>query len=205
MAKREKVHYVDNKRLYEDMVKFIAAYRIAVKKGAEKPRIPEYVGACILKIAQRLSLRPNFIGYTYRDEMVGDGIENVLTYIHNYDPEKYNNPFAYFTQIIYFAFLRRMDKEKKQSYIKHKMLEQSSLMNLLADMPGGETNEDGHSVTVMVNVDGRLNDLVNKFEKRGVKTKKKRGVEKFADDADPPFLDPHPDDVKPENKNEETV
>lgn len=195
MAKNAKVHYVDNKRLYDDMVTFITAYRIADKAGTAKPRIPEYVGECILKIAQRLSLRPNFIGYTYRDEMVGDGIENVLTYIHNYDPEKYNNPFAYFTQIIYFAFLRRMDKEKKQTYIKHKMLEQSSLMNLLADMPGGESNEDGHSVTVMVNVDGRLNDLVNKFEKKNVKSKKKRGVEKFADDdGDPPFIDPHPDD-----------
>ena len=195
MAKRAKVNYVDNVRLYEDMVKFIAAYRIAEKNKTAKPRIPEYVGECILKIAQRLSLRPNFIGYTYRDEMVGDGIENVLTYIHNYDPEKYNNPFAYFTKIIYFAFLRRMDKEKKQSYIKHKMLEQSSLMNLLADMPGGVDNDDNHQVSVMVNVDGRLNDLINKFEKKDIKSKKKRGVEKF-EAVDPPFLDPHPDDMK---------
>lgn len=197
MAKQARVHYVDNKRLYDEMVQFITAYRLAEKNGTDKPRIPEYVGECILKIAQRLSLRPNFIGYTYRDEMVGDGIENVLTYIHNYDPEK-ANPFAYFTQIIYFAFLRRLDKEKKQSYIKHKMLEQSSLMNLLADMPGGETNDDSHSVTVMTNVDGRLNDLVNKFEKKGVKSKKKRGVEKF-ESEDPPFLDPHPDEEKKES------
>lgn len=199
MAKAKKINYVDNVRLYNDMVKFIAAYRKAEKDKTEYPRIPEYVGVCILEIAKRLSLRPNFIGYTYRDEMVSDGIENVLTYIHNYDPEKYNNPFAYFTQIIYFAFLRRMDKEKKQTYIKHKMLERSSLMNILANMPG-EMNDDGHVVSVMVNTDGRLNDLVNKFEKKmkteGKKPKKKRGVEKFAESDDPPFIDPHPDDLE---------
>lgn len=192
MAKRATVHYVDNKKLYEEMVVFITAYKKAEKKKLPKPRVPEYVGKCILNIANRLALRPNFIGYTYRDEMIGDGIENVLTYIHDYNLD-YKNPFAYFTQIIYFAFLRRLDKEKKQSYIKHKMMENSALMNILAEQP--ENGEDGHQPSVILNVDGRLNDLIEKFEKRGKKPKKSKGVEKFAEEDNPPFIDPHPSEA----------
>ena len=66
----------------------------------------------VFKIANGLSYRPNFINYTYRQEMISDGIENCLQYIHNFDPEKSKNPFAYFTQIIYYAFIRRIQKEK---------------------------------------------------------------------------------------------
>ena len=87
------------------------------------PPVPDYVGECFLKIANGLSFRPNFINYTYRDEMISDGIENCLQYVYNFDPNKSNNPFAYFTQIIYFAFIRRIQKEKKQTHIKHKIIE----------------------------------------------------------------------------------
>ena len=80
-----------------------------------KPPVTNYIGECFLKIANGLSYRPNFINYTYRSEMVSDGIENCLQYIHNFDPEKSKNPFAYFTQIIYYAFLRRIQKEKETS------------------------------------------------------------------------------------------
>jgi len=75
-----------------------------------KPQISKYLGSCILKIANHLSYRPNFINYTYREEMISDGIENCLQYIDKFDPEKSKNPFAYFTQIIYFAFIRRITK-----------------------------------------------------------------------------------------------
>ena len=84
------------------------------KDGKKPPPVTNYIGECFLKIVNHLSYRPNFINYTYREEMISDGIENCLQYVHNFNPEKSDNPFAYFTQIIYYAFLRRIQKEKKQ-------------------------------------------------------------------------------------------
>jgi hypothetical protein len=116
-------HYIDNKLFYAEMVKWKKA--IAKAKKAEQPRPPvtDYIGRCFLAIAERLSYRPNFINYPYREEMVGDGIENCLMYAANFDPTKSKNPFSYFTQIIYYAFIRRIQKEKKQNYIKFKCIE----------------------------------------------------------------------------------
>ena len=82
--------------------------------GESRPPVSEYIGECFMKIAEHLSYKPNFINYEYREEMIGDGIENCLMYAHNFDPEKSKNPFSYFTQMIYYAFLRRIQKEKKQ-------------------------------------------------------------------------------------------
>ena len=86
----------------------------------------DYIGKCFLKIANHLSYRPNFINYTFRDDMISDGIENCLQYLDNFNPAKSNNPFAYFTQIIYYAFVRRIQKEKKQVTIKHKLIMDSN-------------------------------------------------------------------------------
>ena len=110
-AKRQKHNYVDNKKFLVEMVE----YRTSVIQSntEERPRVPFYIGDCIMKIATHLSYKPNFINYTFREEMISDGVENCLQYIDNFDPEKSKNPFAYFTQIIYFAFLRRIQKEKK--------------------------------------------------------------------------------------------
>jgi len=121
MAKAKK-HYVNNKELFEAMVAYQQSIRDAQESGDDRPPVPEYVGQCLVQIANRLSHKPNFINYSYRDEMISDGIENCITYINNFNPEKSKNPFAYFTQIIYYAFLRRIQKEKKQLYIKHKAL-----------------------------------------------------------------------------------
>ena len=120
-----KKNYIDNKVFYEEIKKWRLSCAEAEDQGEELPRIPEYLGECFLKIANHLSYRPNFINYTYRQEMISDGIENCLQYIHNFNPEKSKNPFAYFTQIIYYAFLRRIQKEKKQLEIKGKILERS--------------------------------------------------------------------------------
>lgn len=115
-------HYVNN----ADFLKAIKAYREkvqeAIAKDKPKPQVPNYIGECIYKIATHLSYKPNFMNYSYREEMISDGIENCLQYIDNFDPEKSSNPFSYFTQIIYFAFLRRISKEKKQSYIKNQLI-----------------------------------------------------------------------------------
>ena len=101
MPRAKSEHYVDNKRLYAEMQDYLNAVKEAEESGDDKPRIPEYIGECLLKISTRLSTKPNFINYTYRDEMISDGIENCVNYIGNFNPEKSTNPFAYFTQIIY--------------------------------------------------------------------------------------------------------
>ena len=122
-TKKKGVHYIDNKEFHAAMIAWKELCKEAEEAGEEKPQVTNYIGECFLKIANGLSYRPNFINYTYRSEMVSDGIENCLQYIHNFDPEKSKNPFAYFTQIIYYAFLRRIQKEKKQTHIKNKMIE----------------------------------------------------------------------------------
>ena len=103
-GKKALAHYVDNKLLYTHMIKYINEYRECKKNDLPAPRIPEYIGSCILKIATKLSYKSNFISYTYKEEMIGDGIENCIAYMHNFNPEKSNNPFAYFTMIIYDFF-----------------------------------------------------------------------------------------------------
>jgi hypothetical protein len=115
--------YVNNADFLAAIVEMRAKKREAEEKGLPKPIVSNYIGECILKIATHLSYKPNFINYSYRDEMISDGIENCLQYIDNFDPTKSNNPFAYFTQIIWYAFLRRIAKEKKQSYIKGKLIQ----------------------------------------------------------------------------------
>ena len=123
--KKKTEYYVNNKEFLEA----ITIYRNSVIKAREaedpRPRVPNYIGECFLKIATHLSYKPNFVNYMFREDMICDGIENCLQYIDNFDPAKSNNPFAYFTQIIYYAFLRRIQKEKKQMEIKNKILEKS--------------------------------------------------------------------------------
>ena len=128
---KKKVHYVNNKEFLQAIVERKQLLKDAEESGEPKPQISNYLGECILKIANHLSYRPNFINYTYRDEMISDGIENSLQYIDNFDPEKSKNPFAYFTQIIYFAFVRRITREKKQSKIKDKLLKSSNLEDMI--------------------------------------------------------------------------
>ena len=130
--KKKKPHYVNNKEFLQAMVEWKASVREAEANDEPKPQVTNYIGECFLKIANHLSYRPNFINYTYREEMISDGIENCLQYINNFDPDKSKNPFAYFTQIIYFAFIRRITKEKKQSQIKDKILKTSNIEDLVA-------------------------------------------------------------------------
>ena len=133
--KKKKVHYVNNKEFLEAIVERKLLLKEAEESDLPKPQVTNYLGECILKIANHLSYRPNFINYTYRDEMISDGIENSLQYIDNFDPEKSKNPFAYFTQIIYFAFIRRITKEKKQQKIKDRILRRSNIQDMIIVQP----------------------------------------------------------------------
>ena len=126
--KRKRVvseHYVNNKEFLEALVVFKAKCLAAKEAGEQRPQISNYIGECFLKIATHLSYKPNFVNYMFREDMICDGIEHCVQYIENFNPEKSKNQFAYFTQIIYYAFLRRIQKEKRQLEIKNKILDKS--------------------------------------------------------------------------------
>ena len=172
-------HYVDNKQLFAVIVQYKADVKKANEDNQSKPQIPNYVGECILLIAQRLATKPNFINYSYREEMISDGIENCISYFDNFDPSKSDNPFAYFTQIIYYAFLRRIQKEKKQVYIKHKSTENSMLFNELVDQA------DGEDFNPTIEFDSEnVSDFIKAFEDNidKKKVKRKKGIEMFIDE-----------------------
>jgi len=125
MPKKKSEHYVNNRELLEALIVYRAKVAHAKENDLPKPRITNYLGECFLKIATHLSYKPNFVNYMFREDMISDGIENCVQYIHNFNPEKSQNPFAYFTQIIHYAFLRRIQKEKKQLEIKTKIIERT--------------------------------------------------------------------------------
>jgi hypothetical protein len=184
MIDKNHKHYVDNKKLLAAIIeyrKLTQAFKAGDKQGV-KPPIPNYIGECMLLIAQRLSYKPNFINYSYREEMISDGIENCVSYIDNFDPEKSDNPFAYFTQIIYFAFLRRIQKEKKQLYIKHKSLENSLIMNTLIEQ--NEFDESDFAPAYIDMDNENMNEFIVAFEDNldKKKIKRKKGLEKFIDE-----------------------
>ena len=145
MTKAKPEHYVNNKEFTAAISEHNIACKKAVAEGTEPPRVSEYIGECFLKIANHLSYRPNFINYTYREEMISDGIENCLQYVHNFNPEKSDNPFAYFTQIIYYAFLRRIQKEKKQSHVKNKIIENMNVDMFLTQEENGEIQNNPYT------------------------------------------------------------
>ena len=172
-------HYVDNKQLYTVILQYKVDVENAEVQGLPKPQIPNYVGECILLIAQRLATKPNFINYSYREEMISDGIENCISYFDNFDPSKSDNPFAYFTQIIYYAFLRRIQKEKKQVYIKHKTAENSMVFNEIIEQA------DGDDFMPILEVDAEnISDFIKAFEENidKKKVKRKKGIEMFIEE-----------------------
>ena len=181
MATRSKVnpaHYVDNKMFTQAIIEHNLNVKEAVAKEKTPPRVTEYIGECIYKIATRLSTRPNFINYTYRDEMICDGIENTLQYINNFNPEKSSNAFAYVTQICYYAFLRRIQKEKKQTKIKQKQIENAGV---LFDT---YTTVDGVEDPAFVNtaVEWMKDNMIKQdYDTRTEKKEKKGKLDKFID------------------------
>jgi hypothetical protein len=175
MATKQK-HYINNADFLQALIDYKKAQKAAKKNKAPPPPIPNYIGECFMKIAEGLSHKPNFINYTYRDEMMSDGIENCLMYFDNFDPSKSKNPFAYFTQIIYYAFLRRIQKEKKQLYVKYKATEQ---MGILDEMELMEF-EDGTSR--QFELYDNIAEFIENYEEAKEKkkeVKKPKGIEKF--------------------------
>ena len=134
MAKRKRSeHYVNNKEFLAALIRYQEDIEIARLQDKTKPVIPRYIGECFLKIANHLSFKPNFVNYMFKEDMISDGIENCVQYIHNFNPEKSRNPFAYFTQIIHYAFLRRIQREKRQLEIKNKIIEKAGYNEVFDD------------------------------------------------------------------------
>ena len=154
MPRKRSDHYVNNKELLEAMVVYRNKCAIAKEKGLEPPLISNYLGDCFLKIATHLSYKPNFVNYMFREDMIGDGIENCVQYIHNFNPEKSTNPFAYFTQIIYYAFLRRIQKEKKQLEIKTKIIEKTGFDQVMVVEEGSSGSASDYN-TIKDNIQYR--------------------------------------------------
>jgi hypothetical protein len=150
--KPKKQHYVNNKDFLEAIITYKKNCDLARDKGKQIPVIPKYIGECIFDMANRLARRPNFSGYAFKEDMIMDGVENCLKYIEKFDPEKSNNPFAYFTQVIWFAFLQRIAKEKKFLYTKLK-----SSQSMLAM---GETHIGGDEISMNLSIDA---DYINAF------------------------------------------
>lgn len=172
-------HYVNNADFLAALIKYKQDCIDAVAQGKEEPIVPNYIGECFLKIANHLSRKPNFISYSFREEMICDGIENCIMYFRNFDPTKSTNPFAYFTQIIYFAFLRRIQKEKKQMYVKYKATEQFGILD------SGEMYEDSDGNMKQFVLYDNISEFIQTFEDK-LKVKKKsskaKNLDKFFDE-----------------------
>ena len=190
MAKNsnKKQHYVNNAEFLKEMKLHISAVKKAKRLKAPIPRVSDYIGECIVSIASKLANKPNFVNYPFREEMISDGIENSLQYLNNFNPKKSSNPFAYFTQIIYFAFVRRIQREKKHLYTKYRVIEES-LIDLAGDPDIASSQKYGSAYA-----DANMHEFVENFErtqnekKRKIKesktnkTKKKAGFEELMEE-----------------------
>lgn len=164
MAKKE--NYVDNNKLLESMKEYLQQHKVE-----RRTKISDYIGECIQSIASGLANKPNFINYPFREEMISDGIENSLKYISNFDPDKSNNPFAYFTQIIYYAFVRRIQREKKHLYTKYKLINQK-LVHDYQDVENLNVTKYGSEYS-----DANMHDFIVKFE--ATQEDKKQRIKKY--------------------------
>ena len=172
MPRKKSEHYVNNKELLQAITVYrgkalLTKAEYFKKYGQDppksgpwegKPPISNYLGSCFLKIATHLSYKPNFVNYMFREDMISDGIENCVQYIHNFDPEKSKNPFAYFTQVIHYAFLRRIQKEKKQLDIKTKIIERSGFDEVMAVDDNSMSGTSSDFNTIKDNIQYRNNN-----------------------------------------------
>jgi hypothetical protein len=174
MKKQNKVHYVDNQKFYQEIIEHKRKVAEARERGLEDPKLSNYIGECIWKIATKLSTKPCFLNYSYREEMISDGIENCILYFNDYDPTKGSNPFAYFTQVIYFAFLRRINKEERNRYIIYKNFQETVINNGHA----GHLIDGDDNHVMSVNLYDNINEFMERFEKKEAVKKEKRKIAK---------------------------
>jgi DNA-directed RNA polymerase specialized sigma24 family protein len=180
-TKTQAAHYVDNKKFLAALLEYREAIDNAKAEGNDTPRVPNYIGECFIKIATHLSYKSNFINYTFRDDMISDGIENCLTAATKFDPSKSSNPFAYYTQIIYFAFIRRIQKEKKHQATKYKLIENLDFESIIQN---AEDSEAGMAVVEYlkrqldsVDIEKRMTPAENKAAKKKKAKKEETSID----------------------------
>ncbi|AXQ70569.1 late sigma transcription factor [Synechococcus phage S-T4] len=167
MARKKSEHYVNNKEFLAYIVKYRKYLAEAEKEGKTKRdllkesrdfrKTHEYIGTCFKKIGDHLAHKPNFANYVFKDDMISDGIENCIQYVRNFDPEKSSNPFAYFTQIITFAFLRKIQKEKRQLEVKNRIIEKSGFMEVMAVDDSLLSGSSSDYNTIKENIQTKMN------------------------------------------------
>ena len=182
-------NYVNNAEFLKSIIEYKEDCKQAEENGLPKPRIPNYIGECLLQISQRLATKPNFAGYFYKDEMISDGIENAIKAFDNFDPTKSQtpNPFAYFTQIIWYAFIRRIEKEKKQLYVKHKVAENSVLSDSITEKADDDQFDSANLEFSNDYMDGFVKNYEQKISdkrKSQAKSKPLSGLESFFEDGE---------------------
>ena len=160
MSDKKPVHYVNNVDFLEAIKKYQKQCQEAEAGGDPKPQLSNYLGECILKIATRLSHKANFINYSYRDDMILDGIENCIQCMDSFDPDKSSNPFAYFTQITYYAFLRRIQKEKRQQQTKYRYMRNIDIHDLVT-----QDHDSGDYGNEFIDYVKKQMDMIDEFDK----------------------------------------
>lgn len=186
MSSEKSTHYVDNAQFYKAIKEHKRKFNKAKREKTDPPLVSNYIGDCLLKIAKHLSYSPNFINYTFKEEMISDALENCLLYFNNFNPRKSKNPFAYFTQITYYAFVRRINREQMVQYTKYKYMSNKTDMDkikseLYSDM--GDIDSDTRT-NILNNVSfyDNINEFILNFETKKEKKRKKqkkRNLEKF--------------------------
>jgi hypothetical protein len=183
--KQSNIHYVNNSKFSLAIVEYVKELQESKANGLDPPIVPNYIALCFLKIAENLSHKGNFIRYTYREEMVMDAVENCLRAIENYDINTTTrtgkpNAFAYFTQIIWYAFLRRIAKEKKQQEIKERYLSQSGIEMF---MEIGDDQSSNTAANFVDHLKDRI-DRVKEYDKEIKEYSKKERKKKKSKDVD---------------------
>lgn len=168
-------HYLDNHAFLKALIEYRRQCARAKRRGRSAPQIPEYIGECLLLIATHLSYKPNFIKYTYRDDMIADGVENCIQYMHRFNPRKSRNPFGYFTSIIFYAFLRRIQKERKQTYIRYKLIEQAITVG--DAIPSPDSSNSFHVDAELLSYDN-VQEFIRRYDEYTDRRRQQRRVPK---------------------------
>lgn len=168
-ARKDRQHYVTNDELYLALIEYRKEIQHAEENNEPKPIVTDYIAECLVKIANKLANMSNFSKYPFRDEMIADAIENCLKYVDRFDPDKSKNPFAYYTQICWYAFIRRIDMEQRYLYDKYSLVRSALLHDI--------HEEDADFVRVKYgsnHSDDLMNDFMDRYEAKKKKKKKKK-------------------------------